>query len=140
MKDGVMLALVTSILWGITPIFDKLGVEKATPTAVMAIRFTTTFLCVLPLYFLSGVRTELAGLDGRTIGYIVASAVISAIFGIFLYYMAMKRMDATQVTPICATYPLITFVLGVLFLQEKLSWAKAIGTILAVIGVVIISL
>ena len=140
MRDGIILALLTSVLWGITPIFDKLGVAKASPTAIMAIRFSTTFLCILPLFLMPGVRAEIRSLDSRTLGYIIVAAVLSAILGICMYFMAMKRMEATRVTAICATYPLVTFILGVVFLQEGISWTKAVGTILTVAGIVFLSL
>ncbi len=140
MRDGVLMALTTSLLWGITPIFDKLGVEKASTGAVMIIRFTTTFFCILPLYFIPTFREEIFKLDGRTVMYISAAAVISAIFGICLYFMAMKRMEATKVTPICATYPLVTFVLGILILREQFNWIKMLGTALVVAGIALLSL
>ncbi|MBI4178890.1 DMT family transporter [bacterium] len=138
MRSGLWLALLTSLLWGITPLFDKLGSLKASAGAMMAVRFTTTFLCVLPLFLMPTYREEILNLDGRTLFYIVAGAVLSAIFGIFLYFMALKRMDASQVTPIAATYPLVTFVLSILILQEQFTWFKMLGTLLAVAGVVLI--
>lgn len=139
MRSGVVLALMTSVLWGITPIFDKLAAGRTSAGTMMAVRFTTTFLCVLPLYLIPSYRQEIFQLDRRTFFYIAGAAVLSAIIGIFLYFLALKKMEATQVTPIAATYPLITFVLGVLFLQEQAGWTKTVGTILAVAGVALIS-
>ena len=132
--------MITALLWGITPIFDKLCVAKASPAAVMAVRFTTTFLCILPLYLIPSFRSQIFALDTRTTLYVVSAAVLSAILGIFLYYWAMTKMEATKVTPICATYPLVTFVLGILFLHEKMTWTKATGTILSVLGIIFLSL
>lgn len=140
MREGTVLALMTSVLWGITPILDKIGVGKASPSAVMAIRFTTTFFCVIPLFFLPRLRSEIVNLDSRTVGCIVSAAILSAIMGITMYFMAMKTMEATQVTPICASYPLMTFVLGVIILHEPLTLMKTLGTILTVAGVVLLSL
>ena len=114
--------------------------EKASAGAVMAVRFTTTFVCILPLLLMPGLRSEIFQLEARTLAYIVGAAILSAIFGLYLYFAAIKRMEATQVVPICATYPLITFLMGVLFLQEHLTWTKAAGTVLAVAGVILISL
>jgi len=131
---------MTSVLWGVTPVLDKLGMEKASAGAVMAVRFTTTFVCILPLLLMPGLRSEIFQLEARTLAYIVGAAILSAIFGLYLYFAAIKRMEATQVVPICATYPLITFLMGVLFLQEHLTWTKAAGTVLAVAGVILISL
>lgn len=135
----MILALMTSLLWGLTPILDKLSVSKASPSAVMAIRFTTTFFCVLPLFFIPRLRTEIAALPARTVWTIVTAAVLSAIFGIGLYFMAMRTMEATRVTTVCATYPLITFILGVMFLQEPVNLTKALGTVFAVAGIILLS-
>lgn len=140
MRDGTLLVLGVALLWGMTPILDKLGADRTSATAIMAVRFTTTFLCVIPLYFMPTVREELARMEGRTMGIIISAAVLSAIFGIYLYFLAMKKMEATKVTPICATYPLVTLLMGILLLHEQITWTKVIGTILAVAGVVLISL
>ena len=140
MRDGTVLVLAVSLLWGITPIMDKVVADRTTPGAIMAIRFTTTFVCILPLYFMSSVRTQLSEMSLQTFFYAIGAAILSAIFGIFLYFMAMKKMEATKVTPICATYPLVTLILGILFLHEQMTLTKIVGTVLAVAGVILISL
>lgn len=140
MKEGTVLALMTALLWGITPVMDKIGVAKATPAAVMVVRFTTTFVCILPLVMVPRIRQEVAALDRRTLLYIIGAAVLSAIIGIYFYFWAMTKMDASRVTPICATYPMLTFLLGWMFLHEPITWTKTVGTVLTVIGVVLVSL
>ncbi len=140
MQEGVIFAMITSVLWGITPILDKLSVMNASPASVLVVRFTTTFLCVIPIFCLPTVRSEVLNMDRRTILCIVSAAVLSAIFGIFLYYASMKTLEASRVTPICAIYPLVTFLLGWAFLHERLTLTKALGTIFTVAGVVLVSL
>lgn len=134
------MAIVTSILWGITPVMDKLVAARASSTTILTVRFTATFVCILPLFFVPSIRREIMGLDIRTASYMIGGAVLSAIIGLFLYFSALKRLEATKVTPICASYPLVTFILGAALLHEPLTWTKSIGTILTVIGVVLLSL
>lgn len=67
-----------------------------------------------------------------------ASGLIAAV-ALVLFYVALRRGEVTRVVPITSSYPIVTAALGVGFLAERLTVARAIGTILVVVGVVTIT-
>ncbi len=56
-----------------------------------------------------------------------------------LMYTALKRGEVSLVSPIVATSPLFTFIVGAVILrQERLSWRLAGGVVLAVAGILLL--
>ena len=51
------------------------------------------------------------------------------------YFKALKYSESSRVVPIAGTYPLIALITSIIFLKEELTLAKAIGTLLVVVGI-----
>jgi len=83
----------------------------------------------------TGTGGELLRVDGRSLGYIILSAIIGGVAGLFVYFHALKLGDAAVVVPITATYPLATALFAVLFLGEPLTPSRILGALLIVAGV-----
>ena len=132
------LALLTALLWGCAPMFDKLGLAKATPLAALSIR-TIVVAVVLGVFVLaSGGWREFQGLDSRSVMYIVLGGLAAGLLGQYVYYHALKLGEAGRVVPISATYPLVAAFLAALFLKEPVTPGKILGAVLIVLGVVTI--
>jgi transporter family protein len=59
---------------------------------------------------------------------------------LFLLYALRQGGKASLVVPITALYPLVTIILAVLLLRERVTIQQGIGMALAVIAVVLLSL
>ena len=68
----------------------------------------------------------------------MAAGLVAGGLAHWTYYVALKSGEASQVVPVAAAYPLVTFVCSLIFLGESLSLAKGIGTLLVVLGIVLI--
>lgn len=75
--------------------------------------------------------------SGVSIG--AASALLGAA-GVVMFYLALERGKASVVVPLVGVYPIVTSILAVLFLGERLSGTQIAGIGLAVLAVVLISL
>jgi transporter family protein len=53
--------------------------------------------------------------------------------------LALERADASQVVPVSAGYPLVTLLLGFLFLSEPITVPRLAGASMVVAGVILIS-
>lgn len=76
---------------------------------------------------------------GPGTGAAIASAVLAST-ALVAFYIALGRGDASQVVPFTSAYPVVTLVLSALVLAEKISLLRGIGTLVVVVGVVMISL
>jgi transporter family protein len=97
-------------------------------TAIAYAALAIAFLAVLGEEIPFGAGAAWAALSG-----ILASA------GILLFYAALERGDASRVVPVTAAYPMITAILAVIVLAEDISPLRALGTVMVVAGVAVLS-
>ena len=71
---------------------------------------------------------------------IVASAVINYFIGNCFWYQAIRNMDLSKATAIILSYPVMTYVLSVMFGQDRVTLYKILGMVLAVGGAYIVTL
>ena len=67
------------------------------------------------------------------------AGIIASGLAMIIYFKALKLTQASRVVPITSIYPLFTVILSALILGEKVSLRIAIGAILIVIGVMLVS-
>ncbi|MBM4349532.1 MAG: hypothetical protein FJ106_06545 [Deltaproteobacteria bacterium] len=134
-KVVVLLLAVTALLWGATPILEKMGLAKVDPLIGVTVRSALVTAGLLILTFLLGKGKALMEVDGKGFLIFGASGLMAGILGMWTYYMALKMEATSKVVPIAACYPLVTAFLSVLILNEGLSVSRVIGTALIVAGI-----
>jgi drug/metabolite transporter (DMT)-like permease len=68
-----------------------------------------------------------------------AATAFCASSALVLFLYALTKGPASQVTPASSAYPIVTVVGSALFLSEKLTLIRGVGTALVVAGVVLLS-
>jgi len=131
----IFLLIVTTLLWGTTPIIEKIGLARVDPFIGVTIRSTIVTIALLMLTFLLGKGRALVELEGRSILIFGLSGLMAGLLGMWTYYTALKIGPTSKIVPISACYPLITAILSVLILKEGLTLLRVIGTTLIVIGI-----
>ena len=137
--NGFLLALVAPALWAISNHFDRYIVSKYFKNAgvgTMMIFSSFIGVAVLPVslfmqkeaFSISPVTALLIALNGCL--YLVS---------VLPYLLALKKSDATVAVPMFQLIPVISFVLGWVFLGETLTSHQIIGGLLIVLGAIIIS-
>ena len=72
-------------------------------------------------------------------GVMVAVSAAIAPMGLALLFVALSSGEASRVIPLTSAYPAVTLLLAVLVLSENLSLHAAVGTVLVVAGVILLS-
>lgn len=143
-KKGVLYGLGAYLLWGFLPIYWKL-LESASAEVVLAHRIIWSFVFMILFItitkrlksFIKECKRILR--HKRTILIIsAASLIISANWLIFIW--AVQAGYVIQTSLGYYINPLMSVLLGVLFLKEKLSPAQIISFLLAGIGVVYLTI
>lgn len=135
MKVVVLLLTVTALLWGATPILEKMGLVKVDPLVGVTIRSTIVTAGLLILTLILGKGRALISLDGKSILLFGASGMMAGLLRMWTYYTALKMEATSKIVPIAACYPLVTALLSILILNEGLSVSRVIGTALIVSGI-----
>ncbi len=68
-----------------------------------------------------------------------AATAFAASAALILFFYALTKGPASQVTPATSVYPVVTVIGSALFLAEKITLVRSVGTALVVLGVVLLS-
>lgn len=129
-------ALLAALAWGVAPILEKLGVAHVTPEAGVYARNVGVVIGMLVFAILfPQFAMEATRLNQRTWLFLGAGGIVASVIGQIFFYNALKYGEASRVVPLSAgVYPLISFLLSVLLLQEKVTWVKLLGSALVISG------
>lgn len=131
----IFLLFITALLWGTTPILEKIGLAKLDPLIGNTIRSVIVTVGFLLLTLVLGRGRELLKVDGKSILLFGASGIMAGLLGMWAYYTALKMEATSKIVPIAACYPLVTALLSVVILQEGVTLSRVIGTALIVSGI-----
>ena len=136
----LLLAFCGPVCWAVSTHIDKYLVDRYfhdSDTAVLML--FTAFLGVVLLPLIWWIEPALLTPSLTAIGVMTASGILY--MGALLFYLrAIQSEEASVVAALFQANTLFTFLLGWLFLDESLSWAKAAGCVLLVGGAVTLSL
>jgi uncharacterized membrane protein len=71
-------------------------------------------------------------------GWALASGLCAAI-GLILSFVALKHADAVVAVPVMASYPVVTVLASLAFLDEHVTPSKAAGVVLVISGVILLA-
>jgi bacterial/archaeal transporter family protein len=131
----ILLLAITTLLWGATPIIEKIGLAKVDPLVGVTVRSTVVTIGLFILLLFMGKGRELIEVSGRNILLFGASGVMAGLLGMWTYYMALRMEATSKIVPIAASYPLVTAFLSVLILKEGVTLSRVAGTALIVSGI-----
>ena len=134
-----LYAILCALTWGCVPIIEKLGLAKISVWQGLFFRCAGVLvgIIVLTIFKFSEVKEAIVNTPQRW--YLLSIAGIMAAFiGQIFFYNAIKTGEVSKVVPISGSYPLISFLIGVLLFGEKLTLAKAGGMSLVVMGVMLL--
>jgi bacterial/archaeal transporter family protein len=133
--NGFYFAVMTAVVWGIVPVMEKIGLARIMPFSGLLIRSCGVMIGALMLslfnkeIFMTALKADL-----KTVVFLVLGGFLASIVGQTFFYHALKTGEASKVVPIAGTYPLVSFLLGILFLGESFTVTKGAGVIFVIAG------
>ena len=138
-NPAFIFAIVTALLWGFAPVFEKSGLTGTIdPYIGVVVRSVSIMIVGLAGLVLVGRTAELTSIDLKSAAILIVGGLFAGFFGQFTYYSALKTGDASVVVPIAAAYPLVTLLISVLFFHEAFTLSKAAGIAMVVGGVILL--
>ncbi|MBP7633227.1 DMT family transporter [Candidatus Ozemobacteraceae bacterium] len=136
--------LITLVLWGLIPIFDKMALDakKIPPFIGIGIRVSVAALGLVPLlYAAPHLREGWNSIGMRQFLAFAASGIISLIIAQFFYYEALRDSQVSKLFPLLfGGAPVVSIFLGWLVLGEKISGMTAAGGVLITLGSILLLL
>jgi len=135
---SIFLLLVTMVLWGSTPLIEKLGLKDVDPLMGIFIRSLVITIILFVFYLFSGKLSELTRISVKNFSLFAASGVMAGLIGMWTYFFLLKQGMTSKIVPIAASYPLITAVLSIFVLGEQVTLQRVIGIILTIVGIILV--
>ena len=130
-------SILCVLFWGAWVLFSKLGSDEI-PASPMQFIFAFGFIPVAVLVLiLKPVKFEKSV---KGIAYSLGNGVLAGIGGLALFAAYRSGGNTSVITAATALYPLITVVLAILVLRERLTWLQVLGLGFAVVAIIIFSL
>jgi drug/metabolite transporter (DMT)-like permease len=129
--SGILLVAISAASFGTLAIFGRFLYADGMDTfTLLFLRFIFATLVLTLILILR--REPLP--RGRVLAQLIGMGAIGYAGQSFLYLSAIKFASAGLVALLLYLYPMFVFVLSVIFLREKVTWAKAAALTLALTG------
>jgi bacterial/archaeal transporter family protein len=136
MPKWLMQSLLCVFWWGVFGFLAKLGADRISP-GHMQILFTVG---MIPLVILAFFRSQRRiDTDRSGILYGILNGVFAGLGGL-AYFAAMEAGKASVVGPVTSLFPLLTVVLAVSLLKERMNRVQMFGIALALVSISILSI
>jgi transporter family protein len=137
-----VFAFLAFFAWGVWSLTSKVAVEAVTAGNMFGFYVISSLTApvlyvwarrVRPAHFRDEDPTSMAW----TIG---AMALALNVFGAFAYTYALEGGNASLVVPVTSAYPIVTALLAVALLKERVTRAQAVALVVVVCGLVMIGI
>lgn len=135
MKNWILYSIAAAFFWGTWGVVAKLISDDVSPFTNHLL-FSVGMLLTLPLV-IKKVRTVTP--DRRGIVWGLVAGVLAVTGNVAVYQAFTSGGLAAIVIPVTNLYPLVTIGIALLVFKEKLNWINAIGIVLAIPAVVMLS-
>ncbi len=134
---GISLALLAAVSWAFATIILQIGLVNADPIDANLIRILTGSIFLLPIFLIARKR-GMSMPSKRATKLTLIAGFFGMGLGSILYVTAVKYTGAAVMSVVAATAPLFALPFSVIFLKEKITSIVFLGTILSVLGIVLV--
>lgn len=135
---GFLLVLLASLSYGVAAVYARRVNSDIHPAAQAFGQSVFANLVLWPLMFILESPVKWPSLPLTWVAILWLGIMATGI-GTFFYYSLLNQVGATRTTLTTYIFPLMGVLLGVIFLDEQLSWRLFSGGILIVAGVIIVN-
>lgn len=138
----IFLSLITSFLWGLSPVIQKHLLEKFDKRSLMFFYSLSNifFIAMMLFFFDSKLNMDVKSLNSYDISLIFTYTFFTIFMANLIFLEVLKYNNAHEVAAIEGIYPFFTLVMAYFFLKERITAFGILGVILVILGVVCISM
>lgn len=129
----IFYAFGSALFAGITAILAKCGIKNTDSNVAAALRTAVVLIFSWIMVFLTGAQSGLAGIQGRTLVFLVLSGISTGASWL-CYFKALQSGDINKVTPIDKSSTVLTMLLAFIFLKEEITLIKCFSIVAIGIG------
>ena len=135
---GFLYGIGSGFGYALYSIFGKLLLKKYSTLTITAYTFITASIVTLPLLFIGGNSQLVFRTDSILIS--LCLGVISTILPYLLYTKGLQRVEAGKASILATVEPFVAAIVGVAIFNEAITFEKAAGMILILLGIIILNI
>jgi bacterial/archaeal transporter family protein len=135
LKLWYFYSVLTVVTWGLWGLFSKLASNYSKPKQALLFQTAGVLAFAIVVLFMEKFRFEwsVPGFSWAALGGFFA------FIGFLTFFAALDQGKASSVVTLSALYPLVTILLSILFLHERLTPRQGIGIVFALIASVLLA-
>lgn len=136
MPAWLVYTLITVLLWGVWGFESKLLVDRTSPYTGQLL-YTAGLIPPVAMVLISPKR--FSG-KRRRLGFFFAFVTgLLGGLGNVAFFIALAKGSASVIVPLTSLSPLVTVLVGVLVLKEKMRWFQYVGLVMALVAIYLLS-
>ena len=137
----ILIAIFVALLWGIAPILLKRLVTKFDKMTILVLDGCLYFICLLFIgyKYQDKITKDLPKINTYDLILMFFTAVITGLVGNLIYMLLLEGHDSYIITALVSISPFFTLILAYFFTKEKITLWGALGTVLIVLGILMIA-
>ena len=135
---GTTLGFLAASMWAISVVVYRSQSDEIRPLAIGSIKMWVAFGLMAFLVTLPW-RSTAYWVPAESIIYLALSVSLGAVAGDTILFMSQERIGVSYAFPIAMSFPVLTYILAILFLDDEISAIRFLGTVIAVVGIILIS-
>ncbi|MCK4665189.1 DMT family transporter [Candidatus Dependentiae bacterium] len=131
---NIIFPIMAIFFYGLSPVFQKSALKRIPLPHLFFIHGCVIFILYSIIYVIFHDRP----IDGNIIWAVFAG--VSSLIGFIFFYEALKVGNASIVTAISSAYALVTVLLSMIFLKERITLIEIGGIVFIIFGIVSLNL
>ncbi|NMB69624.1 EamA family transporter [candidate division WWE3 bacterium] len=132
-------AILSAVFAALTSIFAKIGIKDVGSNLATAIRTVVILLVAWGIVIATGEHKGMTTLPKNTLVFLILSGIATGLSWVF-YFKALQIGQASKVVPIDKLSLVLTIVLAVVILKEKINLMTILGAAFITGGTLLIAL
>jgi drug/metabolite transporter (DMT)-like permease len=135
-KLGLVLSLITTLMWGLLPVSMRLLLDEMDVYTVTWFRFASSAVLLGAYLAYKGRLPSLAPL-GTHYGWLMLVAIAGICGNYLLYVIGLKLTSPSIAQVVIQLAPLLVILGGIVLFREKMSRVQSIGVIVVFVGLLV---
>lgn len=136
---GLIAVTVAAALYGVAIIYSRQHLRGLPPLVAPASQLLLATLYMIPLAVIIDRPWTLPAPSTAALGSLVALGIMGTGLAFIVYYRLIESADSTYVSMVTYVIPVFGVILGVLVLNEQLTWYALAGFALILLGVMVVN-
>ena len=140
-KKGIIYATISAIGWSTSGVLLTVLLIEIDALYINTLRtgLQILFLAAIILVVQKDAFRSILQIKTSDIANVSVGGVLNKSVGVIFFLSSIQLIGVARATAIISIYPLFSFILAIVFLKEKFTYFKLLGTMSIVLGVILVT-